>query len=79
MHTVRNQDTKLKRLLLATLLSLHTKLFNLGVLADTRFQVLQIMVISQTNAGRRLSKRNTNQPSTYLVASRSLSKILIVA
>jgi hypothetical protein len=56
----------------------HTKLFNPRVLADTHSQALRIMVILQTNAGRRLSKRNPNRPSTYLVVSRLLSKILIV-
>jgi hypothetical protein len=67
-----------RRLPLATLLWPHTKLFNPRVPADMHSQALQIMVISQTNAERRLSKRIPNPLSTYLVVSRSLSTILIV-
>jgi len=77
-HTMRKQGNMLRRLPLVTLPWPRTKLFNPRVLDDTHSQGLQIMVILQTNAERRLSKRSPNQPSTYLVVSRSLSTILIV-
>lgn len=71
--TRRNQGSMLKRLPLATLPWPRTKLFSPRVPVDMRSLALQIMVILPTNAELPLSRRNLKHPSTYLVASISLS------